>query len=216
MLPLPALLVAILHLSRFHAPDPSLVPAGPTAATELSTTADSTPKVPASKWTYAFPQFLAGAGGAALGGLAGSAIGGFFGFFYWMADGVENNSECNTVCTPKAGGQVETGARIGALMGGGLVATKFLIQSSSKAFPSKAPMATITGVAAGGGLGWFATRSMVEPDGSYTWPRWAILAGTASLGGVLANRSWAEPAPVVVLPYAPRRGTHGVMASIAF
>jgi hypothetical protein len=178
--------------------------------------ADSARIDPDSKWTYAFPQFLAGVGGAALGGLGGAVTGGLFGFFVWMGDGQKYQPDCNTVCTPDAGSQIATGARIGALVGGALGVTKMVIKASPNAFPSSNPLGTFAGAVVGGGMGWIATRSMLEDDGGYLWPRWGILALSSSLGAVLADRYWTSSLPVTVMAWVPAPGTEGVKVGVAF
>lgn len=216
MLLLPALLLASFPLSHVRPLDSGSAPAGSRDSSGMYTTVEAAKQVTVPSRTHVVPQFLAGAGGAALGGLAGAAIGGFVGIFYWMADGQDYKRECNTVCTPDADDEIETGARIGALVGGGYVATIFLLKTSSATrYPPKVRLTTFAGVLAGGGLGWLATGSMVEPEGGNTWPRWGILAASASLGGVLANRLWAEPSTVGLAPWSPGPGAWGAMARIA-
>jgi hypothetical protein len=159
---------------------------------------DSSILDPGSKWSFAFPQFVAGVGGAALGGFGGALTGGMFGFFVWAGDGQKYEPDCNTVCTPDAGTQIETGARIGALLGVALGATRVVIGSSPKRFPSNNPLGTFAGAIVGGGLGWVATQSMRESDGGYTWPRWGALAVSSSLGAVLTDRWFADSLAVSV------------------
>ena len=177
---------------------------------------DTVRMVPTSKWASVVPQYAAGLAGAVLGGLGGAVTGGLFGVFVWMGDGQKYQPDCNTVCTPEAGTQIGTGARIGAMLGGALGVTRLVILSSPKEYPSKNPLGTFAGAVAGGGAAWIATRSMLEDDGGYTWPRWGVLAASSSLGAVLADRWLADPLPVSmsVAAWVPTPGANGLMLRI--
>lgn len=168
---------------------------------------------PSSKWSFAVPQFVAGLGGAALGGAGGAVAGGMFGVFVWMGNGSKYESECNTVCSPDAGSEVRTGARFGALVGSSVYVTRMVSWASPREYPSKNPLVTFAGTLVGGGTAWLATRSMVEPDGAWTWPRWGILAATSSLGAVAADRWFTDPLPVSVdlAMWTPTPGAQGLL-----